>query len=87
MGEAEEIRWVWPSPAIHGQDGPATPLRSPHVEFRSDAFPARPGEEQQINPGRWGAALVEYLKQELASRGYEGHASPIASVLRRPPSR
>ena len=33
------------------------PPRS-HVEFRSDAFPARPGEEQQINPGRWGAALV-----------------------------
>ena len=45
------------------------PPRS-HVEFRSDAFPARPGEEQQINPGRWGAALVEYLKPELASRGF-----------------
>lgn len=41
-----------------------------HIEFRSDAFPARPGEEQQINPGRWGAALVEYLKPELASRGF-----------------
>lgn len=46
-----------------------TSLRS-HIEFRSDAFPARPGEEQQINPGRWGAALVEYLKPELASRGF-----------------
>jgi hypothetical protein len=41
-----------------------------HIEFRSDAFPARPGEDQQINPGRWGAALVEYLKPELASRGF-----------------
>jgi hypothetical protein len=40
-----------------------------HVEFRSDAFPPRPGEAEHINPGRWAAALVEYLRPELAARG------------------
>jgi len=39
----------------------------PHVEFRSDNFAARPGEEQQINSGRWGAALVDYLEPQLAA--------------------
>jgi hypothetical protein len=41
-----------------------------HVGFRSDAFPARTGEEEQINPGRWGAALVEYLGPQLTQRGF-----------------
>jgi hypothetical protein len=49
------------------------PLRS-HVKFRSDAFAARPGEEGKINPGRWGAALVEYLKPQLADRGFTAKA-------------
>jgi len=44
-------------------------LRS-HLEFRSDAFPARPGEEGVINPGRWGAALADYLTTALAARGF-----------------
>ena len=43
-----------------------------HVEFRSDAFPAEPGEEEQINPGRWGAALARYLRTELTARGLPG---------------
>jgi hypothetical protein len=41
-----------------------------HVEFRSDAFPAEPGEEEKINPGRWGAALARYLRQELSTQGF-----------------
>src|SRR5258708_2695424 len=34
-----------------------------HVEFRSDAFPAEPREEEKINLGCWGAALARYLRQ------------------------
>ena len=41
-----------------------------HVEFRSDAFPAEPGEEEKINPGRWGAALARFLRRELALQGF-----------------
>ena len=48
---------------------------------RSDAFPARPGEEQKINPGRWGAALVEHLKPELASRGFIPTATDRGYVI------
>jgi hypothetical protein len=44
-----------------------------HVEFRSDAFPAEPGEEEKINPGRWGAALARYLWQELLLQGHVLH--------------
>jgi hypothetical protein len=44
-----------------------------HVEFRSDAFPAEPGEEEKINPGRWGAALARYLRQELSAQGLHVH--------------
>lgn len=43
-----------------------------HVEFRSDAFPAEPGEESKINPGRWGMALAKYLRTELTARGFPG---------------
>ena len=43
-----------------------------HVEFRSDAFPAQPGEEEQINPGRWGKSLAEYLCTQLTGRGFPG---------------
>jgi hypothetical protein len=38
-----------------------------HIEFRSDALPAEPDEERRINLGRWGAALVRYLCQELST--------------------
>lgn len=40
-----------------------------HLEFRSDAFPAYPGEEEEINPGRYGKRLAEYLEQELRGKG------------------
>jgi hypothetical protein len=35
------------------------------VEFRSAAFPAYEGEEENINPGRWGKRLAEFLQQKL----------------------
>jgi hypothetical protein len=48
-----------------------------HVEFRSDAFPAQAGEDEQINPGRWGKALADYLRAQLDEAGLVGGA-PIA---------
>ena len=43
-----------------------------HFEFRSSAFPAQPGEEEQINPGRWGKSLADFLRAELTARGLGG---------------
>jgi hypothetical protein len=43
-----------------------------HVEFRSSAFPPQPGEDVQINPGRWGRLLAEYLSFEFRRRGLLG---------------
>jgi hypothetical protein len=40
-----------------------------HVEFRSDLFPAYPGEEDKINPGLWGQRLAEYLQTKLKNLG------------------
>lgn len=36
-----------------------------HVEFRSDKFPAYPGEGEKINPDLWGQCLAEYLLANL----------------------
>jgi hypothetical protein len=47
------------------------PLKS-HVEFRSDAFPPVAGEDEQVNPGRWGKSLAEYLRKELTAGGLTG---------------
>lgn len=41
------------------------------VEFRSSSFPPREGEEEQINPGRWGMALAEYLAEGVSRHGFE----------------
>ena len=43
-----------------------------HVEFRSTEFPSLPGEDQLINPGRWGQLLANYLRGELTQRGLPG---------------
>lgn len=43
-----------------------------HFEFHSKAFPALPGEEEQINPGRWGKRLADFLRAELNARGLVG---------------
>lgn len=48
-----------------------------HVEFRSDAFPAEAGEEEAVNPGRWGTAVARFLRQELSNRGLPGR-EPVA---------
>ena len=40
-----------------------------HVEFKSDQFPAYDGEEEEINPGRWGKRLAEFLFQGLKTEG------------------
>ena len=48
-----------------------------HLEFRSDSFPATEGEAEAVNPGRWGKALAEYLRQQLTSRGLPG-GEPVA---------
>jgi hypothetical protein len=40
-----------------------------YVEFKSAAFPAYDGESEEINPGRFGKRLAEYLSAELSQRG------------------
>lgn len=42
-----------------------------HVEFRSDAFPAYAGEEDEINPGIWGKRLAEFIHAGLKDRGFD----------------
>lgn len=39
------------------------------VQFTSDAFPAYPGEDEQINPGIWGKRLAEFIVSELTRHG------------------
>jgi len=41
-----------------------------HVEFRSDDFPPYEGEEAQINPGRYGKRLAEFLVEGLREKGF-----------------
>jgi hypothetical protein len=43
-----------------------------HLEFRSNSFPAETGEDEQVNPGRWGKALARYLRSEFNSRNLQG---------------
>ena len=42
-----------------------------HVEFRSDAFPPYPGEEEEINPGVWGKRLAEFIHEGLKAQGFD----------------
>ena len=39
-------------------------------QFVSADFPPYPGEEQQINPGRYGRRLAEFLAQQLPAQGF-----------------
>lgn len=41
-----------------------------HIEFVSDDFPPYPGEAKEINPGRYGKRLAEFLAQELPPHGF-----------------
>jgi len=42
-----------------------------NLEFRSPAFPAYPGEDEEINPGRHGKRLAQFLAAELPHHGFE----------------
>ncbi|MEQ1764421.1 MAG: hypothetical protein ABL984_14925 [Pyrinomonadaceae bacterium] len=42
-----------------------------HVEFRSDLFPPYPGEEDEINSGRWGKRLAEFIRDGLKERDFD----------------
>jgi hypothetical protein len=42
-----------------------------HIEFQSSEFPAYPGEEGEINPGRYGKRLAEFLHSALSNLGFE----------------
>ena len=47
------------------------------LEFRSDRFPAYPGEEEEINPDLWGRRLAEFICERLPREGFTT-AVPIA---------
>jgi hypothetical protein len=40
-----------------------------HVEFRSAKFPAYASEDEEVNPGRYGKRLAEYLERRLPEHG------------------
>ena len=42
-----------------------------HLEFRSDSFPAVPGEENLVNPSLWGKRLADFLRDGLRREGFE----------------
>ena len=42
-----------------------------NLEFRSTSFPAYPGEAEEINPGRYGKRLAQFLAAELPGSGFE----------------
>jgi hypothetical protein len=44
------------------------PLRD-HVRFRSDMFAPRRAERDEVNPGRYGRELAEWLAARLGERG------------------
>ena len=41
-----------------------------HVEFRSDRFPPYDSEEYEVNPGRYGKRLAEFLQRGLSEKGF-----------------
>lgn len=40
------------------------------IEFSSKKFPARPEESEEVNPGRFGRALAEFVSEHLRAKGY-----------------
>jgi hypothetical protein len=41
-----------------------------NLEFRSTAFPACPGEDEESNPGRYGKRLAEFIAAGLPKHGF-----------------
>lgn len=48
-----------------------------YVEFRTDIFPPYDGEENDVNPGRYGKRLADFLVNGLTEKGFRPH-DPIA---------
>lgn len=48
-----------------------------HAEFKSDAFPPLDREFEEVNPGRFGKRLADFLSQALSGAGEEVDA-PVA---------
>ena len=46
-----------------------------HVEFRSNRFPPYDGEDKEINPGRYGKRLEQFISDGLRSEGFEPQES------------
>ena len=44
-------------------------LMQTHVEFRSDRFPPVDGEDDEVNPGRYGKRLAQFVQRGLKERG------------------
>jgi hypothetical protein len=44
--------------------------QSPLLTFRSSAFEAIPGEDEETNPGIFGKALAQWLAGQLGARGF-----------------
>jgi len=42
---------------------------SKSLEFLSKAFPPQPGEDRELNPGRYGKGLAQFLATALGERG------------------
>jgi hypothetical protein len=42
-----------------------------HLEFRSAAFPPYPGEDEEVNPGRYGKRLAQFLHGALLKSGFQ----------------
>jgi hypothetical protein len=42
-----------------------------HVEFISSDFPSYPNEEEEINPGRFGKRLADFLAEGLPAYGFK----------------
>ena len=44
-------------------------MQSALLHFESNAFPVTPGEDEQTNPGIFGRALAEWVRDRLRERG------------------
>ena len=42
-----------------------------NLEFRSNAFPPYADEDEEVNPGRYGKRLAQFLAAELPRRGFD----------------
>jgi hypothetical protein len=46
-------------------------VKHPGYWFKSSSFEIEPGEDEEINPRRYGRQLANWLKSQLEQRGYE----------------